>query len=107
MAKRSAETMKAADDAIIRGSNNVFGDLGFTDAEERQTKLRLAHAIMCRTMIFARRSIMRRPGSSTPARGRTGIRNSAGSRRRRCPSVGSDRRASSAAARHSSPTFSC
>jgi predicted XRE-type DNA-binding protein len=45
MAKRSAETMKAADDAIIRGTNNVFADLGFTDAEERQTKLRLAHAI--------------------------------------------------------------
>jgi hypothetical protein len=45
VAKRSAETMKAADDAIIRGTNNVFADLGFTDAEERQTKLRLAYAI--------------------------------------------------------------
>src|SRR5262245_3663066 len=30
---------------ITRGSGNVFADLGFADAEERQTKLRLAHAI--------------------------------------------------------------
>lgn len=33
------------DDAITRGSGNVFADLGYPDAEERQTKLRLAHAI--------------------------------------------------------------
>lgn len=30
---------------ISRGSNNVFADLGFADAEEMQTKVRLAHAI--------------------------------------------------------------
>jgi len=30
---------------IVRGSDNVFADLGFADAEERQTKLRLAYAI--------------------------------------------------------------
>lgn len=30
---------------ITRGTNNVFADLGFPDAEERQTKLRLAYAI--------------------------------------------------------------
>lgn len=30
---------------IIRGSGNVFADLGFPDAEERQTKAGLAHAI--------------------------------------------------------------
>ena len=30
---------------IVRGSTNVFADLGFTDAEERQTKLRLALAL--------------------------------------------------------------
>jgi predicted XRE-type DNA-binding protein len=30
---------------ITRGSDNVFADLGFADAEERQTKLRLALAI--------------------------------------------------------------
>ena len=45
MAKRSAERVKVADEAIIRGTGNVFADLGYADAEERQTKLRLAHAI--------------------------------------------------------------
>ncbi|PZA09205.1 XRE family transcriptional regulator [Rhodopseudomonas palustris] len=30
---------------ITRGSGNVFADLGMPDAEERQTKLRLAHAL--------------------------------------------------------------
>lgn len=30
---------------VTRGTGNVFADLGFPDAEERQTKLRLAHAI--------------------------------------------------------------
>ena len=30
---------------ITRGSANVFADLGFLDAEERQTKLRLAYAL--------------------------------------------------------------
>ncbi len=30
---------------ITRGSGNVFADLGFADAEERQTKVRLAVAI--------------------------------------------------------------
>jgi predicted XRE-type DNA-binding protein len=30
---------------ITRGSGNVFADLGFADAEEMQTKARLAHAI--------------------------------------------------------------
>jgi predicted XRE-type DNA-binding protein len=37
--------MNEADAAITRGSDNVFADLGYADAEERQTKLRLAHAI--------------------------------------------------------------
>ena len=45
MAKRNAEMMKGADAAITRGTGNVFADLGYADAEERQTKLRLAHAI--------------------------------------------------------------
>ena len=46
MAKRCAETVTdEADEAIIRGTGNVFVDLGYADAEERQTKLRLAHAI--------------------------------------------------------------
>jgi predicted XRE-type DNA-binding protein len=30
---------------IERGTANVFADLGYPDAEERQTKLRLAYAI--------------------------------------------------------------
>jgi predicted XRE-type DNA-binding protein len=30
---------------ITRGSGNVFADLGYPDAEERQTKLRLARAL--------------------------------------------------------------
>jgi predicted XRE-type DNA-binding protein len=30
---------------IVRGSGNVFADLGYSDADERQTKLRLAYAI--------------------------------------------------------------
>jgi predicted XRE-type DNA-binding protein len=38
---------------IIRGSNNVFADLGFADAEERQTKLRLA--VMINDIIARRR----------------------------------------------------
>lgn len=41
MAKKR-ETHK---EAVIHGGTNVFADLGFDDAEERQTKLRLAHAI--------------------------------------------------------------
>jgi len=35
----------AAAETITRGTTNVFADLGYADAEERQTKLRLAYAI--------------------------------------------------------------
>jgi predicted XRE-type DNA-binding protein len=49
MAKRNVEKSKVgydvADDAVTRGAGNVFADLGYVDAEERQTKLRLAHVI--------------------------------------------------------------
>lgn len=45
MVKRSDETMNEAEDTITRGTGNLFADLGYADAEERQTKLRLAHAI--------------------------------------------------------------
>ena len=45
MARRSAETTNKAEEAITRGTGNVFADLGYADAEERQAKLRLAHAI--------------------------------------------------------------
>ena len=43
MARASVSKAKARD--ISRGSGNVFADLGFPDAEERQTKLRLAYAL--------------------------------------------------------------
>lgn len=36
---------KDDDMKITRGTSNVFADLGYTDADERQTKLRLAHTI--------------------------------------------------------------
>jgi len=45
MTDQSAKTMGEPDDTITRGTGNVFADLGYADAEERQTKLRLAHAI--------------------------------------------------------------
>ena len=43
MAKAIVSKSKATD--ITRGSGNVFADLGMPDAEERQTKLRLAYAL--------------------------------------------------------------
>lgn len=39
MAKRSDES------GITRGTKNVFADLGYPDAAERQAKLRLAYAL--------------------------------------------------------------
>jgi predicted XRE-type DNA-binding protein len=41
MASRSAEHPEP----ITRGTGNVFADLGFPDAAERQAKLRLAYAL--------------------------------------------------------------
>jgi predicted XRE-type DNA-binding protein len=43
--RRNAEILKDPGEAISRGTGNVFADLGYPDAEERQTRLRLAHAI--------------------------------------------------------------
>src|SRR5947199_7589823 len=40
MAKRRGESV-----TITRGSTNVFEDLGYPDATERQAKLRLAYAL--------------------------------------------------------------
>ncbi|MGO8867264.1 MAG: helix-turn-helix domain-containing protein [Alphaproteobacteria bacterium] len=37
--------MSDMDETIIRGTRNLFADLGYADADERQTKLRLAYAI--------------------------------------------------------------
>ena len=45
MANRRVASPSAADETVTRGSGNVFADLGYADAEERQTKLRLAYAI--------------------------------------------------------------
>ena len=42
---RNDETIDPTEVTITRGSRNVFADLGYADAEERQTKLRLAHVI--------------------------------------------------------------
>jgi predicted XRE-type DNA-binding protein len=44
MANQDDETT-SEDGTITRGTGNVFADLGYSDADERQTKLRLAHAI--------------------------------------------------------------
>jgi predicted XRE-type DNA-binding protein len=41
MASRNADR----ENKIIRGTENVFADLGYPDAEERQAKLRLAYAL--------------------------------------------------------------
>jgi predicted XRE-type DNA-binding protein len=41
MASRNADR----DAAIVRGTKNVFADLGYPDAAERQAKLRLAYAL--------------------------------------------------------------
>jgi len=41
MANRKAERREA----VTRGTGNVFADLGFPDAAERQAKLRLAYAV--------------------------------------------------------------
>lgn len=45
MASQSEDVIDKAQETITRGSGNVFAGLGYADAEERQTKLRLAHAI--------------------------------------------------------------
>jgi predicted XRE-type DNA-binding protein len=44
MARRKTKPVRD-DRTIARGTGNVFADLGYADAGERQTKLRLAHAI--------------------------------------------------------------
>jgi predicted XRE-type DNA-binding protein len=45
MASQDAGAPPEADGEIVRGTENVFADLGYSNAEERQTKLRLAYAI--------------------------------------------------------------
>jgi len=50
MARRRADRTTA----ITRGTGNVFADLGYPDAEERQTKLRLVHEL---NLILAKRRL--------------------------------------------------
>ena len=45
MANRRKASSADPGETITRGTGNVFADLGYADAEERQTKLRLAYAI--------------------------------------------------------------
>jgi predicted XRE-type DNA-binding protein len=45
MDDEQGENVDDQDRAITRGTGNVFADLGYPDAQKRQTKLRLAHAI--------------------------------------------------------------
>jgi predicted XRE-type DNA-binding protein len=64
MAKQRAEAPGVAE-TIVRGTGNVFADLGYSDAEERQTKLRLAYAI---NQVIARRRL-----TQTGAAGKLGV----------------------------------
>jgi predicted XRE-type DNA-binding protein len=43
--RATAKRTDTRSSGVAIGSSNVFADLGYPDAEERQTKLRLAHAI--------------------------------------------------------------
>jgi predicted XRE-type DNA-binding protein len=45
MASRNPLGSSPSDETITRGTGNVFADLGYPDADERQTRLRLAYAI--------------------------------------------------------------
>ena len=54
MPSQTARTTHEPDETITRGTGNVFVDLGYPDAEERQTKLRLAHPI---NAVIARRRL--------------------------------------------------
>jgi hypothetical protein len=53
MASKSADRREP----VIRGTGNVFADLGFPDAAERQAKLRLVYALNQ----GLKRAISRRP----------------------------------------------
>lgn len=45
MASRNPRSAGPSDETITRGTGNLFADLGYADADERQTRLRLAYAI--------------------------------------------------------------
>jgi predicted XRE-type DNA-binding protein len=65
MANRRKASSADRGETITRGTGNVFADLGYADAEERQTKLRLAHAI--NTIVASKRL------SQTDAAARLGV----------------------------------
>lgn len=64
MASRDAKVVDAAEDTITRGTGNVFADLGYVDADDRQTKLRLAAAI---NGVITRRCMTQASGAETLA----------------------------------------
>jgi predicted XRE-type DNA-binding protein len=64
MARKSTEKMRD-DVTITLGTGNVFADLGYADADERQTKLRLALAV--------NRVIARRKLTQAAAAGKLGV----------------------------------
>lgn len=45
MASRGEDAVAADNETITRGSGALLADLSYTDAGERQTKLRLAHTV--------------------------------------------------------------
>jgi predicted XRE-type DNA-binding protein len=45
MASRNPRSAGPSDETVTRGSGNLFADLAYGDADERQTRLRLAYAI--------------------------------------------------------------
>ncbi len=51
----ACESPAAGEAAITRGTGDLFADLGYSDAEERQTKRRLAQAVS--TLTFSPASI--------------------------------------------------
>jgi hypothetical protein len=54
---------------VTRGTENVFADLGFPDAAERQVRLRLAYALNqdSKRASFRRPRLPRRLASRSPA----------------------------------------
>jgi predicted XRE-type DNA-binding protein len=56
MANRNAES----EESVTRGTGNVFADLGFPDAAERQAKLRLAYAL---NQVFEQRNLSQSDGA--------------------------------------------
>ncbi len=45
MASRNPQGSRPPFETVTRGTGNLFADLGYPDADERQTRLRLAYAI--------------------------------------------------------------